>query len=407
MEITPRELRDVEIAEAFRGYNREVVNDLLERAAATVDASNERVRELGERLKAAQLEADRSRETEDILHRTLLLAQRAADEAVAEAQQKARAMLEDSELESHKLLADAHAEAQRRGDEERELLEEEVIDLAARRDTLLADVDALTQYEAEFRERMASFLEADLERVRNRESVAPGPAPEPQTVEIPEAPESVARPEERPAEPAAPSAEAAEFEAAFAPHVETPSPSAPTADAPADDEEPSHAATSEPPVATHVEEAFVAAAATDTPPFETGEPTPAGVDQQTREVDMTSLFDAEAPDAAPAFSGWTPEPTSAYESEVMTTPEAGPAPAAEATPIAEAPSPRAENSFDMLRPDVLDAEVLDDDAFFATLREAVHDDTPLGPRDEAGDENDFFGDEGERTTFRDVFRRRR
>ena len=31
MEITPRELRDVEIAEAFRGYNREVVNDLLER----------------------------------------------------------------------------------------------------------------------------------------------------------------------------------------------------------------------------------------------------------------------------------------------------------------------------------------------------------------------------------------
>ena len=38
MEITARELRDVEIAEAFRGYNREVVNDLLERAAATVEA---------------------------------------------------------------------------------------------------------------------------------------------------------------------------------------------------------------------------------------------------------------------------------------------------------------------------------------------------------------------------------
>ena len=43
MEITPRELRDAEIAEAFRGYNREVVNDLLERAAASIDASNARV----------------------------------------------------------------------------------------------------------------------------------------------------------------------------------------------------------------------------------------------------------------------------------------------------------------------------------------------------------------------------
>src|SRR5215510_6528582 len=109
MEITPRELRDVEIAEAFRGYNRDVVNDLLQ---------------------AAQLEADRSRETEDILHRTLLLAQRAADEAVAEAQTKSRAMMEEAELESHKLLADAQTEAARRRDEERERLEEEVVDLA-------------------------------------------------------------------------------------------------------------------------------------------------------------------------------------------------------------------------------------------------------------------------------------
>ena len=169
MEITPRELRDVEIAEAFRGYNREVVNDLLERAAATVDASNERVRELSERLKAAQLEADRSRETEDILHRTLLLAQRAADEAVAEAQQKARAMMEEAELESHKLLADAQTEAQQRGDEERVRLEGEVIDLAARRDTLLADVDTLTQFETDYRDRLAAALEQDLEALRTRD----------------------------------------------------------------------------------------------------------------------------------------------------------------------------------------------------------------------------------------------
>ena len=61
----------------------------------------------------------------------------------------------------------------------------------------------------------------------------------------------------------------------------------------------------------------------------------------------------------------------------------------------------------MLRPDALDSEVLDDDAFFATLREAVHDESPLGPRDGEGNENDFYGDEGEKASFRDVFRRRR
>ena len=81
MEITPRELRDVEIREAFRGYSRDEVNELLERAAATLDAANERVQQMSERLNTAQSETGHTRETEDILHRTLLLAQRAADEA--------------------------------------------------------------------------------------------------------------------------------------------------------------------------------------------------------------------------------------------------------------------------------------------------------------------------------------
>ena len=56
--------------------------------------------------------------------------------------------MEEAELESHKLLADAQTEAQRRGEEERVRLEDEVVDLAARRDTLLADVDALTTLRA-------------------------------------------------------------------------------------------------------------------------------------------------------------------------------------------------------------------------------------------------------------------
>jgi hypothetical protein len=43
---------------------------------------------MSERLNTAQSETGHTRETEDILHRTLLLAQRAADEAVNEAAAK-------------------------------------------------------------------------------------------------------------------------------------------------------------------------------------------------------------------------------------------------------------------------------------------------------------------------------
>jgi len=388
MEITPRELRDVEIAEAFRGYNREVVNDLLERAAAAIEGNGERVRELTEHLNAAQLEADRSRETEDILHRTLLLAQRAADEAVAEAQQKAREMMEEAELESHKLLADAQSEAQRRRDEERERLEEEVIDLAARRDTLLADVDTLTKFESDYRERIAGVLEADLDALRSRESAQPGPVPELQAVELPMAAEAVFRAEPSAAD-AASDTEPADSES----FTESTAESGTEAGVP----EPALSPWSEIEVETYVGTVTEDEPGEDDPNGFTSVSTPDA--DATREVDVTALFDAESADPAPGVSAWTPapEPEPAFEAQMFTS---------EATSAAE-PEAHTDSGFDMLRPDVLDAEVLDDDAFFATLREAVHDDTPLGPRDEIGDDADIFGEEGERSSFRDVFRRRR
>jgi hypothetical protein len=52
----------------------------------------------------------------------------------------------------------------------------------------------------------------------------------------------------------------------------------------------------------------------------------------------------------------------------------------------------------------LEPEVLDDDAFFATLREAVRDDAPLGPRDEEDD--DIFDDDNPEPRKKG-FRRRR
>src|SRR5262249_25695771 len=207
MEITPRELRDIEIHSEIRGYSRDEVNDLLERAAQAIEAANQRVTQMQDRLTSAQSEAVRTRETEDILHRTLLLAQRAADEAVAEATAKSKQMLDDAEMSSRRLIVDAEAEARRKGEAERRRLEEEILELAGRRDTLLADVEGLTRFETDYRERMVRTLETDLTQLRTRPTSAPGARPEPSDVEIPEevsAPTPVAEVEE-PAE-AAPSA---------------------------------------------------------------------------------------------------------------------------------------------------------------------------------------------------------
>ena len=325
MEITPRELRDVEIRAEMRGYHRDEVNDLLERAAASLDASNERINQLTERLSSVQTEAGRTRETEDILHRTLLLAQRAADEAVAEATAKARQMLDDAEIQSRRLVADAESDARRKGESERRRLEEEILELAGRRDALLADVEALTRFEAEYRERMVRALEADLFALRSRPTTAPGSRPEPTEVEMPVMPESISRRE---------------------PAMES---SAPIA------------------IADYTE-------------------------HETNEVDVRNLFE-QGPSA----------PAPAREYAAATEPE--PEPVIE--PPMERPVERTATPapIDLLANDGVDADVLDDDAFFATLRDAVHDEAPLGPRED--DEERFFDQDADKGSFRDVFRRRR
>ncbi len=346
MEITARELRDIEIREAFRGYHRDDVNDLLERAAITIDAANEKLRQMSERLSAAQADSATSRETEDILHRTLLLAQRAADEAIAEAQAKARQLVDDAESHARRTIAEAESEARVRGESERRRLEQEVLDLAQKRDTLSADIDMLSRYENEYRERLLRALEADLETLRSRAAVTPGPRPETHDVEIPAFNERVLRRDDA------------------------------------------------------------------------GPP--------TREIDVRALMhEQQAPsnEPAPSPSGATNGSANGNSRTATSTPRAHVATETRTVEAeARAPEPTVEEprddkpaaidqpaAIDLLAAEgAMDAEVLDDEAFFATLREAVHDDAPLGPREE--DQSSLFDQDDaddEAGAFKDVFRRRR
>lgn len=192
MEISPRELRDIEIREAFRGYNRDEVNELLDRAAATIDALTGRVRELGDRLAEAPGDTgERSRDLEEMLERTLLLAKRTADEEVTEAQAKARQLVDDAETKARKLVLDAEVDARRRAEEEQGKIRRELIDFGERRDALAKSVVELEKFETEYRERLLRSIEADLAVISGRGAAAPGPSPEIEPVEIPPLPEAV------------------------------------------------------------------------------------------------------------------------------------------------------------------------------------------------------------------------
>lgn len=308
MDVTPRELRDTDIREGFRGYHRDDVDELLERAASTVEGLTERVRQLTERLQSVEGSAGKSRETEEMLQRTLVLAQKTADEAISEAQERARALLEESETKARNLVSEAEGTARRVAENERSRLESEVQDLSARRDALNADVEALEKYEREYRTRLRKAIESELDSL-GKFSAQHGQRPKLHDVSVPPPREAVAN-SGRPSSPAMPVAEP----------TSASSPSMPTAEIGSVD------------------------------PFAKAPPEP------TRS--------AQPADSEPAWRG------ADAPSEAAPKPQVGNTPGLSDFVPADEP---------------VEPEVLDDDAFFATLREAVRDDAPLGPRDEEDD----------------------
>jgi len=160
MDITPQELRASDMKEAFRGYHREEVDMLLERAAATIEHLSEQL----QRPRAVAV-SPVARDDAETIQRTLILAQRAADSAMAEAEAKARDLLDESEAKAQTLVSDAEANARRIHDEETRQHEAEIAALLARRDRLQADADALERYATDYRSRVVAAVESDLAKL--------------------------------------------------------------------------------------------------------------------------------------------------------------------------------------------------------------------------------------------------
>ncbi len=177
MEITPNELRDIEISRAVRGYDTHEVHELLDRAADTIEALHARVSELGLAMAAPVAAAPAPEATTDAAARTLALAQRVADETVDEAKTQAAAIVAEAETTRASLISDAEAEVQRIQQTERARVEAEIAQLDARRVELDASVDDLERFESEYRERLTAIVRDDLDRLAERGSLQPGDRP--------------------------------------------------------------------------------------------------------------------------------------------------------------------------------------------------------------------------------------
>jgi cell division initiation protein len=178
MDVTPHDLRNAELREAFRGYRPDEVEELLERAAVTLERMHERTRLLQERIGQVEQEAANAREMESVLRQTLLLAQRTADETVTGAHEKARQLVEEAEDRALAMTTEAEEQARTLGDAQREKYEAIVAELSARRDMLTVDIDALERVQADYRGRLRAVLERELEELERRAELPPPHRPE-------------------------------------------------------------------------------------------------------------------------------------------------------------------------------------------------------------------------------------
>jgi len=171
MDLTPQVLRDVEFREKLRGYHPDDVDDFLEEVAVALDG-------LLTRLRAAEAAAAgmpapaavpapapapaASNVDESAISRALLLAQRTADLAVAEAEASARQILDEARAEADRILADTQAKVAAMTEEAKASAEASVAELDQRRAGLEREVTALQAWATQHRDRLRDVLSDQL-----------------------------------------------------------------------------------------------------------------------------------------------------------------------------------------------------------------------------------------------------
>ncbi len=162
MDISPQTIRQVEFRDKkLNGYHPDDVDEFLEKVASGLEIMQERLRLATDRAVRAEAAATDSREDDDSLRRTLILAQRTADLAVKEGKEQAARLVDAAENDSAAMTTAAEREAQRLIEDANAQVRADVARLEKARRQLDEDVDRLVRYVDEQRARAkAVFAEA-------------------------------------------------------------------------------------------------------------------------------------------------------------------------------------------------------------------------------------------------------
>ncbi|MGM0443699.1 MAG: DivIVA domain-containing protein [Fibrobacterota bacterium] len=154
MQMTPIEIRNYKFRKTlFKGVDPDHVTSFLQQAADEVAALRDENSRLATQLKESRGQIDKYRRIEETLNETLLTAQRATDEARANAQKEAELIIKESQVR-----ADRYEDESRRRVHE---LAAEIRSLQSQKESFLARFRSMLKDQLSYLEVMSTDLSDD------------------------------------------------------------------------------------------------------------------------------------------------------------------------------------------------------------------------------------------------------
>lgn len=168
MDVTPKDINEKQFRDAWRGYNQEEVDDFLDKVAEVLDNTQRENQSIRGRNLELEKALSTTREAEEMLKKTLVTAQRAAEEAIAKAKAKAKQLVDEAERRA----AGANEEARKIIEEAESNAKRKTLDIERmgqnRRQELDAAIARLSAYQSELQTKLSRFLE---EQQKNLDSL--------------------------------------------------------------------------------------------------------------------------------------------------------------------------------------------------------------------------------------------
>src|SRR5579862_8965469 len=108
MSYTPVELRHVRVGRSLFGYNRAMVEQMIEEVAESFEATWRERGELADRCEALEKQIDELRRRDALLSQTLVAAEQAASDVREQARREAATILGEAQQEARAVVRRAH-----------------------------------------------------------------------------------------------------------------------------------------------------------------------------------------------------------------------------------------------------------------------------------------------------------